>query len=71
MAAAGQSRPFPWAEVMSIGLGRLRLAPSVFWSMTPREFERACAPLAPACAGPPTRGELDAMMKLFPDKDLR
>jgi uncharacterized phage protein (TIGR02216 family) len=27
-----------WARLMQVGLGRLRLAPEVFWNLTPAEF---------------------------------
>jgi uncharacterized phage protein (TIGR02216 family) len=33
--------PFPWEEVMAAGLGILRLAPRIFWEMTPRELDAA------------------------------
>ena len=29
---------FPWADVMRIGLGVLRLPPHAFWAMTPKEL---------------------------------
>jgi uncharacterized phage protein (TIGR02216 family) len=32
---------FPWADVMALGLGQLRLAPDAFWSMTLRELMAA------------------------------
>ena len=31
-------RQFPWADAMALGLGRLRLTPDVFWSLTPKEL---------------------------------
>jgi uncharacterized phage protein (TIGR02216 family) len=53
---------------MEAGLGTLRLAPSVFWAMTPRELEAAFrgafgvyAPLAMS------REDLAALMAAFPD----
>jgi uncharacterized phage protein (TIGR02216 family) len=30
--------PFPWADALALGLGRLRLLPDQFWSLTPREL---------------------------------
>jgi uncharacterized phage protein (TIGR02216 family) len=60
--------PFPWDEAMEAGLGILRLAPSVFWAMTPRELEAALrgafgirAPHAMS------RSDLSALMALYPD----
>ncbi|WP_349017674.1 phage tail assembly chaperone [Rhizobium sp. 32-5/1] len=32
------SRAFPWADVLHLGLCLLRLSPTNFWAMTPREF---------------------------------
>lgn len=34
-------RPFPWAEMMSFGLGRLKLSPGDFWSLTLPELNAA------------------------------
>ena len=33
--------PFPWGHAMGFGFGILRLAPAVFWAMTPRELAAA------------------------------
>ena len=48
---------------MQSGLGHLRLAPGDFWALTPRELAAALgrgdAPLA--------RGDLETLMKEFPD----
>lgn len=55
---------------MAAGLGQLRLEPKAFWAMTPRELEAALKGVAgprPA-GGPPTRGEIDALMGRFPDR---
>jgi uncharacterized phage protein (TIGR02216 family) len=54
---------------MAAGLGALRLAPPVFWAMTPRELEAA---LRGAFGGthhaePMSRAELAALMDAFPD----
>jgi uncharacterized phage protein (TIGR02216 family) len=58
---------------MRIGLGRLGLAPAVFWAMTPREFDAALLGhlglAAPAAA--PTRRDLAALMHRFPDLPRR
>jgi uncharacterized phage protein (TIGR02216 family) len=52
---------------MRVGLGLLRLSPGAFWAMTPIEFERAVAALAPYGTVPPGRGDLAALMHAFPD----
>jgi uncharacterized phage protein (TIGR02216 family) len=51
---------------MAAGLGALRLAPSAFWAMTPRELAAA---LGAGLASPsaPGRGDLAALMRRFPD----
>lgn len=52
---------------MAIGLGVLRLAPSAFWAMTPREFERAANLTVPRRGTAPTRDALASLMAAFPD----
>ncbi len=54
---------------MAAGLGTLRLAPSVFWAMTPREFEAALRGAFGIAAqpAPMSRGELAVLMAAFPD----
>ena len=55
---------------MAVGLGRLRLAPDVFWAMTPKEYGAAIDALNPRRGGPaPGRGVLKALMDAFPDKE--
>jgi uncharacterized phage protein (TIGR02216 family) len=53
---------------MAAGLGALRLAPPVFWAMTPRELEAA---LRGAFGGmhqvPMLRADLTALMESYPD----
>nr|WP_267213129.1 rcc01693 family protein [Chelatococcus asaccharovorans] len=60
----------PWDAVMAFGLGVLRLAPTEFWAMTPRE-------LAAAIEGHTGRGlrstplgreRLAQLMAAFPDE---
>jgi uncharacterized phage protein (TIGR02216 family) len=56
---------FPWARVMRLGLGELRLAPTQFWRMTLKE-------LVAAFGSPDAglqRGVLDELMKAWPDED--
>jgi uncharacterized phage protein (TIGR02216 family) len=54
---------------MSAGLGLLGLTPRAFWSMTPRELTAALASLSGVhgSSAVPTREELSALMRRFPD----
>lgn len=55
---------------MAVGLGGLGLAPSVFWSMTPKELEAALrGRLGPAGLAAPSlsRTELAGLMLRYPD----
>ncbi len=51
---------------MRLGLGFLRLAPAVFWRMTPRELACALDSL-PRREAAPGRETLAALMRAFPD----
>lgn len=53
---------------MATGLGLLRLSPKTFWSMTPREFERAASTLPFRASIPPGRDALLEMMETYPDR---
>jgi uncharacterized phage protein (TIGR02216 family) len=53
---------------MAFGLGVLRLAPRDFWSMTPRELDRAAEGVYGRASRPPSRAALDEMMRDFPDR---
>ena len=55
---------FPWARMMAVGLGTLRLAPRDFWAATPREIAAAC-PRPKGAALPRTM--LDQLLEQFPD----
>lgn len=63
------TRPFPWAEAMAFGLGRLQLAPDMFWGMTLPEFTAAIHGASGALAGLPPieRAALNALIERFPD----
>jgi uncharacterized phage protein (TIGR02216 family) len=54
---------------MEAGLGTLRLAPSVFWAMTPRELDAALRGAFGFAAqeAPMRRDDLTALMAAFPD----
>ena len=60
-------RPFPWADAMALGLGRLRLTPDIFWALTPKEL------LLMASGGRSTddalwRDALADLIRRFPDE---
>jgi uncharacterized phage protein (TIGR02216 family) len=61
--------PFPWDDAIASGLGVLRLAPTEFWSMTPRELGLALRGAAglPGSSAPFSRADLSALMRKFPD----
>ncbi|MEZ5853950.1 MAG: phage tail assembly chaperone [Hyphomicrobiaceae bacterium] len=63
------TRPFPWDDVMATGLGVLRLAPAVFWAMTPRELASAIRGAAGLMtnAQPIDRPALETLMRRYPD----
>ncbi|HEY7764440.1 MAG TPA: rcc01693 family protein [Aestuariivirgaceae bacterium] len=71
MSAEGNDHRFPWRRTMQLGLGYLRLAPSEFWRMTPRELEAALT--AAQAFEPPSieRSDLSHLMRLFPDDTHR
>jgi uncharacterized phage protein (TIGR02216 family) len=53
---------------METGLGTLRLAPPVFWAMTPRELEAALrGAYGTRPPRPLSRDDLAALMALYPD----
>ena len=52
---------------MSVGLGLLRLPPSHFWAMTPREFDRAARALFGDRDDAPGRADLARLMTIYPD----
>jgi uncharacterized phage protein (TIGR02216 family) len=55
---------FPWARLMQLGLGTLRLSPSEFWRSTPREIAAAFG----SPSQPMLRQKLNEMMERFPDE---
>lgn len=60
--------PFPWKDAMRFGFGVLRLSPSAFWSMTPRELGAAYDAVRGAIA-PFDRSRLDDLMRQHPDME--
>ncbi len=59
---------FPWRQAMAFGFGRLRLGPSDFWAMTPRELAAAVEGVAGPTPPVLDRAALDALMERFPDE---
>lgn len=57
---------FPWAEVMQIGLGQLRLAPKDFWALSLVELNAMIGVHMPV-VNVPDRQVLDALMQAYPD----
>lgn len=53
---------------MAFGLGRLRLAPCEFWSLSLPELAAAMQPAVPATANAVTRNWLSQTMQQFPDR---
>ncbi len=70
MVTGHGAETFPWARLMQIGLGLLRLPPVVFWSMTPCEIRAAAHFYSESDRGAPAmaRPVLDALMTRYPDK---
>ena len=54
---------FPWARLMHLGLGVLRLSPKEFWAATPREIAAAFGGAPP----PLLRTSFEELMKRYPD----
>jgi len=52
---------------MAAAFGLLRLSPKDFWSMTPREMERAMSVLKPLSRASLAREDLARLMTAFPD----
>lgn len=53
---------------MAAGLGALRLAPDIFWAMTPRELDAALrGAFGVAASHPMSRSDLLALMAAYPD----
>lgn len=67
---AATRRAFPWDEAIGFGFAVLRLSPSQFWSMTPRELAFAMMPFR-TLPHAPSRTELDELLRQFPDKEDR
>jgi uncharacterized phage protein (TIGR02216 family) len=59
-----------WPALLRLALGRLRLSPDAFWTMTPAEFRAALhgAGLGGEDAGALARDRLAALMRAHPDR---
>ena len=67
-----RSQLYPFAEAMAIGFGLLRLAPDVFWRMTPKELSAAVGgATGRAFRDAPKENDLAALMRRFPDQPQR
>ena len=69
--AVTKPQPFPWPQVLAIGLGVLRLPPEQFWRTTPREFAAALRGLYGEPAAPIDRDLFEALARRFPDAARR
>ncbi len=55
--------------MIAAGLGHLKLAPAVFWALTPKELAAALGGMAgDAAMGLPTRSEFERLMGQYPDR---
>jgi uncharacterized phage protein (TIGR02216 family) len=71
-ASGGGAQVFPFEVALGFAVARLRLSPSAFWALSPREFS-ACLRAVQGEAGffaPPARADLEALMARFPDQSL-
>jgi uncharacterized phage protein (TIGR02216 family) len=72
LSAAGAAPPaaFPWADVFRVCLVKLGWSPKTMWAATPREVAAA---FGRPRGGDPllSRDRLEALMRRFPDGDLR
>ena len=67
MARRRADTAFPWDTAMQFGLGVLRLAPSQFWAMTPREIAAAMRARQGSVPEPIDKATLAALNDAFPD----
>jgi uncharacterized phage protein (TIGR02216 family) len=69
MTPEPEPKPFQWQAAMAFGLGVLRLPPSSFWAMTPRELDAALRGVygPPSAETAPTRAGLAQLAAMFPD----
>ncbi len=58
----------PWDQLMTAGLGQLRLSPTEFWNMTVPELDAALTgAFGSSHVKMPARRDLSALMAMFPD----
>lgn len=60
---------FPWDEAMTLGLGRLRLPPEIFWRLTLPELAAAARALQPPRRNSIERASLQRLMQDYPDAE--
>ena len=58
----------PWRDLMSFGIGTLRLPSRDFWSMTVPELTAAVAAHFPSL-GAPSRSDFENLFTRFPDSE--
>ncbi len=65
-----KTSPLPWSQLMAFGLGYLKLAPHVFWSMTLREMDSAIEGCFGKTMKPgfPSRLAVNDLMAEYPDE---
>ena len=61
------AEPFPWKQAIGFGLGVLRLSPTAFWAMTPRELAYAIEAVCGGGGAPLPRETLNELMTRYPD----
>ena len=61
-------QPFPWDELIALGLHRLRLTPDLFWSLTLSEV-MVIAGFRSSPSPATDRATLETLMARFPDDD--
>lgn len=69
MSADSSQSNFPWQRIMELGLGYLRLSPTRFWAMTPKELHAATTGISGGneCS-PLTRSGINQLINEFPDE---
>ena len=62
---------YPFTEAMRFGIGVLRLEPSAFWRMTPRELGAARSAFLAGRTAQMEKPTLERMMAAYPDAGRR
>lgn len=59
---------FPWDAAMAFGFAVMRLSPTEFWAMTPRELGAAMQAFGHGTQEAPGRQALQSLMNAYPDR---